>query len=109
MNEIKRISYKYNNMPIHAGGYVTGFIFHSKEAGCMYVRTDIGGTYRYNVKHDVFESLIDHVSPENLQEAFPIALALDDKLANRLYIVCGMERNLHGMLCVSNDRGETFS
>ncbi|MBQ5933200.1 MAG: endoglucanase [Lachnospiraceae bacterium] len=109
MNEIKRISYKYNNMPIHAGGYVTGFVFHSKEAGCMYIRTDIGGTYRYNTKHDVFESLIDHVSPENLQEAFPIALALDDKLANRLYIVCGMERNLHGMLCVSSDRGETFT
>ena len=109
MNEIKRISYKYNNMPIHAGGYVTGFCFHSKEAGCMYIRTDIGGTYRYDPKHDVFVSLVDHTTPQNLQEAFPIAIALDEKLANRLYIVCGMERNLHGTLCVSSDRGETFS
>ena len=57
MAEAKNVAYKYNNIPIHAGGYVTGFCFHSKEEGRMYIRTDIGGVYRYNKNKDVFESL----------------------------------------------------
>ena len=109
MGEIKNIPYKYNNIPIHAGGYVTGFTFHSREAGCMYIRTDIGGVYRYNKNKDSFESLADHITPADIQEAFPIAVALDEKIASRLYIACGTQRNRHGVLCVSRDRGETFS
>ena len=61
MGDIKNIPYKYNNIPIHGGGYVTGFTFHSKEPGCMYIRTDIGGVYRYNKKTDEYESLADHI------------------------------------------------
>ena len=109
MGEAKNIAYKYNNIPIHAGGYVTGFCFHSKEEGCMYIRTDIGGVYRYNSKKDVFESLADHIRPDNIAESFPIAIALDDKISSRLYVACGTQRNRHGMLCVSKDRGETFT
>ena len=109
MAEVKNTSYKYNNIPIHAGGYVTGFTFHSKEDGCMYIKTDIGGVYRYNKKRDSFESLADHISQENLSEAFPIAIALDEKIPSRLYIACGMSRDMHGLFCVSKDRGETFT
>ena len=109
MGDIKNIPYKYNNIPIHGGGYVTGFAFHSKQQGCMYIRTDIGGVYRYNIKTDEYESLADHIKHTDPGESFPIAIALDEKVPNRLYIVCGVSRNLHGLLCVSNDRGNTFT
>jgi len=109
MAEAKNVAYKYNNIPIHAGGYVTGFCFHSKEEGRMYIRTDIGGVYRYNKNKDVFESLADHIKPETLVESFPIALALDEKISSRLYIACGSQRNRHGLLCVSKDFGATFT
>jgi photosystem II stability/assembly factor-like uncharacterized protein len=108
MGDIKKIPYKYNNIPIYGGGYVTGFVFHSKEPGCMYIRTDIGGVYRYNAKVDIFESLAEHIKQTDLTEAFPIALALDEKIPSRLYAVCGMERNLYGTFCYSTDRGTTF-
>ncbi|MBR4341864.1 MAG: endoglucanase [Lachnospiraceae bacterium] len=108
MGDIKTISYKYNNIPIYGGGYVTGLVFHSKERGCMYIRTDIGGVYRYNSKIDIFESLADHIKQTNLTESFPIALALDEKISSRLYVVCGIERNHNGILCSSTDRGNTF-
>ena len=108
MSDIKSITYKYNNAPILGGGYVTGFVFHSKEPGCMYIRTDIGGVYRYNNRSDIFDSLGDHIKQDNLEESFPIAVALDEKVPSRLYIVCGMERNHYGTLCFSTDRGNTF-
>jgi len=109
MGNIRNIPYKYNNIPIQGGGYVTGFVFHSREPGCMYIRTDIGGTYRYNSKIDIFEPLGDHIRQASLGEAFPLAVALDEKIASRLYIVCGQERNLQGTFCFSTDRGNTFS
>lgn len=109
MGDIKTIPYKYNNIPIHGGGYVTGFVFHSKDSGCMYIRTDIGGIYRYNKRTDCFESLGDHIRPDNLNEAFPTAVALDEKISSRLYVVCGMERNRQGVLCFSTNRGDDFS
>ena len=109
MGEVKNIPYKYNNIPIHAGGYVTGFCFHSKEAGCMYIRTDIGGVYRYNMKKDRFESLADHINIDSLAESFPIAIALDEKISSRLYIACGTQRERHGLLCISKDRGNSFT
>ena len=108
MGDIKTIPYKYNNIPIYGGGYVTGFTFHSKESGCMYIRTDIGGVYRYNSKIDIFESLGDHIRQDNLAESFPIAIALDEKISSRLYIVCGIARCHYGKLCISTDRGNTF-
>ena len=108
MSDIKSINYKYNNAPILGGGYVTGFVFHSKEPGCMYIRTDIGGVYRYNNRIDIFDSLGDHIRQDNLAESFPIAVALDEKIPSRLYVVCGMERNHFGTFCFSTDRGNTF-
>lgn len=75
----------------------------------MYIRTDIGGVYRYNPAEDRFESLIDHVTMSDLSETFPIAVALDSTRPDRLLIACGIERNRYGTLCISDDRGKTFT
>ena len=71
-------SYQYKHLPIPGGGYVTGFIFHKKQPGLLYLRTDIGGTYRFDREGQRWHSLISHVTPEDLSETFPISVALDE-------------------------------
>lgn len=101
-------TYTYRNMPIPGGGYVTGFVFHPSKENVLYCRTDIGGTYRYDFSERRWHSLIDHVTMDFLDETFPIALALDEKHPEYLYIACGVNAKQRGTFAFSKDYGENF-
>ena len=109
MKVTRQIEYKYKNAPIPGGGYVTGLIYHQTQPGILYARTDIGGSYRFNTGDKKWESLINHVSHEDLAETYPIALALDDKYPERLYIISGITDRGYGVLSFSEDYGKTFT
>lgn len=87
---MKVIPYKYHNLPIPGGGYVTGFAFHPGKKDIFYCRTDIGGTYRYHYERETWESLIDHVNLHSLEETYPIAIALDPARPERLLAASGI-------------------
>ncbi len=108
MKVTKQVEYEYKNAPIPGGGYVTGLIYHQKQPGILYARTDIGGTYRFDREEKRWQSLINHVTQEDLAETYPIALALDDKYPERLYIVSGITKNKYGIFSISEDYGRTF-
>ena len=104
---MKQRAYTYKHLPIPGGGYVTGFIFHQKIPHILYARTDIGGVYRYDYKHNRWKSLMSHVTREDLSESYPIAIALDDNHPERLMMACG-ENKKAGVLALSYDQGESF-
>ena len=104
----KRERYQYKNLPIPGGGYVTGFLFHKKVPDVFYIRTDIGGVYRFDSEEERWVSLIDHVTMDDLGETFPIAVALDDDHPERLYIACGVNKAGAGKIAVSDDYGSHF-
>lgn len=101
--------YQYRNLPIPGGGYVTGFSFHPFEKDVFYIRTDIGGAYRFHRDIMRWDSLIKGVTMDDLSETFPTALALDDHHPERLYIISGVDANEHGMFSVSEDYGSSFN
>ncbi|MGN0402356.1 MAG: endoglucanase [Acetatifactor sp.] len=103
------VPYVYKNLPIPGGGYVTGFLYSKKEKDVLYARTDIGGTYRFDVKTQTWISLIPHVTMEDLSETFPISFALDEEKPGRLCIACGVNAEKSGVLAISEDYGECFS
>lgn len=100
--------YEYKNAPIPGGGYVTGLMFHPRQPDLLYARTDIGGVYRYDYGAGRWVSLMDSVSMEDLDEAFPAAIALDRDHPDRLYIASGRGDSLQGTFSISQDRGEHF-
>ncbi|MCR4763730.1 MAG: diguanylate cyclase [Lachnospiraceae bacterium] len=117
----KPLPYDYSHLPIPGGGYVTGFRFHRKVPGILYARTDIGGTYRYDPESAKWKSLIERAGMDDLSETFPLAIALDDRDPDLLYVACGDGRGWWGskdsehlaerpcgILAISNDRGESF-
>ena len=104
---MKKLTYEYKNCPVPGGGFVTGFLFHKKASDVLYCRTDIGGTYRYDFENNIWQSLIDHVCDDDSLECYPLSIALDDENADTLFIACGDGKS--GRLCISYDRGQTFT
>lgn len=115
---MKTVPYEYKNMPIPGGGYVTGFLYHPNFRDIMYIRTDIGGTYRFNFSEDRFETLIASVGMDDLSETFPAAIAVDPSRPERLYIASGVygidgwdrhgPMKETGVLSISDDFGQHF-
>lgn len=101
--------YVYKNCPIPGGGYVTSFLFGENDPKAFYIRTDVGGAYRFDRDSLRWIPLNDSVTMEDLRETYPIALATDEKIKGSLYIISGTYRGEHAKLSVSNDYGETFT
>ena len=107
--KITKENYKYNNLSIPGGGYVTGFLYSKSEKDVLYARTDIGGVYRFDFDNQRWVSLVDHVSMEDISETFPISIAIDENMPSRLYIASGINGKDTGVLSVSEDYGDSFT
>lgn len=104
--KLPREAYEYKNLPIYGGGYVTGVAFHPTAADRLYIRTDIGGVYRYSFEENAWKTLCAHVTAIDNAETYPLAIALDRDKSDRLFIACGnTEQNY---LCISEDCGGSF-
>ena len=104
---MKKVPYRYQNAPIPGGGYVTGFVYDKTNPDVLFCRTDIGGSYRFDVEKQRWTSLADHVTPERMAEAFPIAIALKEEQQGAFYMICGTGKE-NGTLAISKDSGESF-
>ena len=103
--------YTWRNVQIVGGGFVDGIIFHPKEKGLRYARTDIGGAYRWNDLSNHWEPLLDWVSYPDLNLMGVESIALDPSDPDRVYFACGTYTNPHtpnGAILRSRDRGRTF-
>ena len=111
---MREIAYRYGNLPIPGGGYVTGFMFHPLEKDVLYIRTDIGGSYKFDYNSQRWGSLTESVKMTGLSETYPIALALDPERPEMLFIASGTNDSKDengkpwGKLSVSCDYGKSF-
>ena len=82
-------SYKWVTAPFGAGGFVDGFVYHPKEKGLLYSRTDIGGAYRFDTANKRWIPLLDQLGHGESDLMGVLAIALDPGDANRIYLACG--------------------
>ncbi len=111
---MKETAYQYKNLPIPGGGYVTGFVFHPAKENILYIRTDIGGSYRFDYTSKQWQSLTETVNMYDLSETYPIAVAVDPVKPEMLYIASGTHISCDengepfGKLSISSDYGKTY-
>lgn len=102
-------NYTYANVNIGGGGFVTGIIFNPAEKGLCYVRTDVGGAYRWNPASARWEPLLDWVSQADWNLQGVESLASDPLHPARVYIAAGTyARSGNGEILRSSDYGRTW-
>ena len=57
--------YRWSNVAIGGGGYVTGMVYSEAEENLIYARTDIGGAYRWKEDEQRWVAITDHLGQEN--------------------------------------------
>lgn len=107
----KTAPYRFQNVAIGAGGFITGFAAHPAERGLYYVRTDIGGAYRWNAAVKQWVPLQDWLPFRERNLLGVESLALDPTDPTKLYLAAGTyvnARTPNGALLRSSDRGHHF-
>lgn len=113
---VREQPYQWRNVEIGGGGFVTGTIFHPKERGLVYARTDVGGAYRMDPATGRWIALNDDIGglANEMQHLGVMSLALDPNDANRVYLATGQYAGpeswkLPARLYRSTDRGQTWT
>ena len=79
----------WRNLSIGGGGYITGIKIHPNNSELIYLRTDVGGCYRYDKEKQKLVQLITSVSYESRNLYGINGIALDPVDENIVYIAAG--------------------
>ncbi|MFT4179620.1 MAG: cellulase [Thermomonas sp.] len=104
-------AYRWKNVAIGGGGFVTGLVFHPHEKGLLYARTDMGGAYRWVPAENRWQPILDWMGEDDKGRFGIESLALDPSDPDKLYLAVGTYLNANasnGAILRSSDRGASF-
>lgn len=103
----------WKSVKIVGGGMIPGIIYNTSKQGVAYVRTDMGGAYRYIPESESWLPLTDFAGPDEYGRLGIASLATDPVEPNRLIIASGTYTNdwdpTPAEMLVSEDYGDTFT
>ena len=103
------VAYNWKNVAILGGGFVSGIIFSPVEKDLIYVRTDVGGAYRWNQADKSWTAITDEFGRD--ANSGIESLAADPVDANKVYLAAGTYTGSwagNGYILRSSDRGNTW-
>jgi photosystem II stability/assembly factor-like uncharacterized protein len=100
--------WRLSTMRSDGGGWVTGMVCHPAEEGLRYIRTDIGGAYRWSIPEQKWISIHNWVPYGKIGLGNVDAIAIDPKDTDVVYIAAGWW-NSYGGVYKSTNRGKTFT
>lgn len=103
-------TYKWDSAAMGGGGYVTGVIPSKSERGVIYMRTDVGGAYRWDAPRERWIPLLDWLPEERSGLMGVESIAIDPKNAANVYLMAGTSYFNGGKSAIlrSSDYGRTF-
>ena len=109
---VNSAGYSFNRVQIVAGGFTTGIVAHPAQQGLFYLRTDMGGAYRWSSTSARWIPLTDWVTPDNWTYTGIESIAIDPNDVNKVYLAVGTYTNSwsgNGAILISGDQGSTFT
>jgi xyloglucan-specific exo-beta-1,4-glucanase len=101
-----RASYIWRNVTVGGGGFAPDIIFSRAQRGLAYLRTDMGGVYRWSERRQRWIPLEDGIAQASY---FGIeSVAADPVDANVVYVAAGMYAREPAAILRSEDRGRTW-
>ena len=100
-------AYTWHNVTVGGGGFSPAIVFSRAEAGLAYLRTDIGGIYRWDRGRQSWVPLQDEFAQGNYFGVESIALDRHDPEV--VYAAVGMYHSSPAAIIRSTDRGRTWS
>ena len=99
-------NYRWSHVKVGAGGFAPNIIYSRVERGLAYLRTDMGGAYRWDVTRNTWVALQDSMAESNY---FGIeSIAPDPKNADIVYLAAGMYRRDGAAILRSSNRGDAW-
>lgn len=107
-NNAVEVNYNWSNVAIGGGGYITGIVYNPTEEGLAYIRTDIGGAYRWDKTQNKWVAITDHLGSDEWNLIGIESIATDPVEPNRVYAACGTYMGDKAALLASDDYGQTW-
>jgi hypothetical protein len=99
-------SYRWTNVKVGGGGFVPGIVFSPVERGLAYLRSDMGGLYRWEARQGRWLPLQDAMAQSNYYGVESVAP--DPVDPDVVYAAVGMYRRDPAAILKSWDRGATW-
>ena len=81
--------YAWKNVQWGGGGFVTGIVAHPSEPNLLYIRTDVGGCYRWDAAGERWIPLLDWL-PHSMQNLYGgESIAIDPSNPRNVYFAGG--------------------
>jgi hypothetical protein len=103
--------YRWDNVRIVAGGFVDGIVFHPTARDVAYLRSDMGGAYRWLPAKHAWKPITDGFNQSDWNLHGIESVALDPHDPDRVYLAAGTYTNNwagNASMLRSQDRGETW-
>src|ERR1700722_1043581 len=98
--------YIWRNVKVGAGGFIPGIVFSRLEKGLVYLRSDMGGCYRWDDSAKEWIPMYDYIGESSYFGGESIAPDPIDP--NVVYVAAGMYRGDPSAILRSRDRGKTW-
>ena len=104
-------TYRWGNVAMGGGGFVSGIVTSPNQANLIYARTDVGGAYRWNEASKSWIPLLDFINEQEKGFLGVEAIAIDPQAPSKVYMLVGTEYYNNGKTAIlrSNDYGATWN